>query len=88
MLRVCRECTTRYAVGLDRCPHCSADDAGNVDEGELEAEVAAVEADDGATRTQKIRVWARANGYDVADSGAISKEIQSAYDDAQEDAAG
>ncbi len=86
MLRVCLDCTTRYAVGAERCPHCGVLDASNVDEGAVEQAAAAVEADEGATRTQRIRAWARANGHDVADAGPVPLAVQAAYDDAHEDA--
>jgi hypothetical protein len=29
----CGKCTTLYAVGLDRCPHCGAEDHTEVDSG-------------------------------------------------------
>ncbi len=35
MLRVCSTCTTRYAYGLTRCPHCGTPDEANHTEGDV-----------------------------------------------------
>lgn len=58
MLETCAQCTTRYAVGLGRCPHCGS--AEKVAEG---AESAAEATTDGGgaqpkTRSTKARAQA------------------------------
>lgn len=57
-LMVCLACSTMYAVGLARCPHCGSPD--QVEQGSREHEMAKQSVHGGATHESDIRAAAPA----------------------------
>jgi hypothetical protein len=82
-VQVCDRCTTRFALGLPRCPHCQSTDW--LVEGEPVPDVAVPAPSRAARRavsTSTIRAWARGVGLDVPPRGRLPRDVTDAYHNA------